>query len=397
MKQHSIPTQHTAHIVRPALLIIGILLIATNLRAPFTAVSPLLHVIRDSFGLNSLEGGMLITLPLLAFAIVSPFSALLAREYGLEKSLFGALLLIASGIIIRSGGPVWCLYLGTCIVGGGIAIGNVLLPSLLKRDFPHQITKLTAIYALTMGGAAALASVCVIPLASIFTWPRALDILVLLPLISAIVWLPQLRSHSAPAQGTATPPHGGLVWRSPLAWQVTMFLGLNSFVYYVAATWLPAVLTDAGYSFAEAGNLHGLLQLATAVPGLVLIPLVNRMKDQRAISFGMMLLAMIGLLGLMEAPAWAVLWTVLLGFGAGAALILGLAFVSLRATSPHQAAALSGMAQCIGYLLAATGPTLVGVIHDFTGNWSAALGMCAALCLVAAVLGLFAGRAVHVI
>jgi CP family cyanate transporter-like MFS transporter len=175
-----------------------------------------------------------------------------------------------------------------------------------------------------------------------------------------------------------------------------MFLGLNSFVYYVAATWLPTVLMDAGYSPVEAGNLHGLLQLATAVPGLLLVPLVNRMKDQRAIAFGMMLLAMIGLSGLIEAPAWATLWTAFFGFGAGAALILGLAFVSLRATNPHQAAALSGMAQCVGYLLAASGPTLVGVIHDFTGNWHAALALCAVLCFVTAVLGLFAGRAIHI-
>jgi CP family cyanate transporter-like MFS transporter len=396
VKQHSISTQSVTSIARPVLLIIGILLIATNLRAPITAVSPLLHAIRDSFGLNSMGAGMLITLPLLAFAIVSPFSAILAREYGLERSLFAALVLIGAGIIVRSGGAVWSLYLGTSIIGGGIAIGNVLLPSLLKRDFPTQITKLTAIYALTMGAAAALGSVCAIPLAHMFTWPHALDMLILLPLISAIVWLPQLKNHSAPAKGTATPPHGGAVWHSPLAWQVTLFLGINSFVYYVATAWLPSILTDAGYSSAQAGNLHGLLQLATAVPGLILVPLVNRMKDQRAIAFGTMLLAMIGLLGLIVEPAWATLWTTLVGLGAGAALILGLAFVSLRATTPHQAAALSGMAQCIGYLFAATGPTLVGVIHDFAGNWNVALGICAVLCLVTAILGLFAGRAIHI-
>lgn len=400
MKQPSIQNQSAALIARPArpvLLIIGILLIAANLRAPVTGVSPLLEAIRDSFGLNSIEAGLLITLPLLAFAIVSPFAALLAKAYGLERSLFAALILIGTGIIVRSsGGAVWSLYLGTCIIGGGIAIGNVLLPSLLKRDFPHQITKLTAVYALTMGGSAALVSAVAIPLAHAFAWPHALEILVLLPFISAIVWLPQLRDRSAPAQGTATQLHAGPVWRSPLAWQVTLFLGLNSFVYYIAAAWLPTILMDAGYSAAKAGNLHGLLQLATAVPGLILVPLVGRMKDQRIIAFGMVLLAMIGFLGLMAAPAWATLWTVLLGLGMGAVLILGLAFVSLRASNPHQAAALSGMAQCVGYLLAATGPMLAGVIHDLAGNWNVALGICAALCLPMAVLGLYAGRAIHI-
>ncbi|HEY4318951.1 MAG TPA: MFS transporter, partial [Herbaspirillum sp.] len=352
-KRPAIGNRAAAAVARPGLLIVGILLIAANLRAPITGVSPLLHAIRDSFGLNAMQAGMLITLPLLAFAIVSPFSALLARRYGLERSLFGALILIGAGIMVRSAGAAWSLYLGTGIAGGGIAIANVLLPSLLKRDFPNHITKLTAVYALTMGCSAALVSASAIPLARLFDWPRALEILVLLPLVSAIVWIAQLRRRLAPAQAGTAMPHGAALWRSPLAWQVTMFLGLNSFVYYVAAAWLPTVLADAGYSAAEAGNLHGMMQLATAVPGLLLVPLVGRMRDQRALACGMMLLAMIGLWGLSQAPAWATLWTLCFGFGAGAALILGLAFVSLRARDPHQAAALSGMAQCVGYLLAA--------------------------------------------
>jgi CP family cyanate transporter-like MFS transporter len=302
------------------------------------------------------------------------------------------------GIAVRSVGSVWGLYLGTCVIGGGIAIANVLLPSLLKRDFPDKITLFTAVYALTMGVTAALGSVGAIPLATVsgLGWQFAMGVLVLLPVIAALAWFPQLRRRAAAASGVSTVAQGESLWRSPLAWQVTLFLGLNSFVYYVATAWLPSILADAGYSPSEAGNLHGLLQLATAVPGVVLVPLVKRMKDQRAVAFGMSLLATLGLVGLMEAPAWATLWTVLFGFGAGAALILGLAFVSLRATHSQQAAALSGMAQCFGYLLAAVGPTLIGVIHDARGDWRAALGLCAALCFLTAVLGLFAGRAIHI-
>ena len=126
----------TASVARPALLIVGILLIAANLRAPVTGVAPLLDLIQPAFGLSNAEAGILTTLPLLAFALISPFSALLAREYGLEPTLFGALILIAGGIVMRSLGPAWCLYLGTWVIGSGIAVGNVLLPSLLKRDFP---------------------------------------------------------------------------------------------------------------------------------------------------------------------------------------------------------------------------------------------------------------------
>jgi CP family cyanate transporter-like MFS transporter len=383
---------------RPVWLVAGILLFATNLRAPITGVAPLLDMIQSSLGLGTTAAGMLITLPLLAFAVVSPFAALLAKEYGLERSLFIALVLIGMGILVRSTGPVWSLYLGTWIIGSGIAIGNVLLPSLLKRDFPERIATLTAVYALTMGCVAAISSAIAIPLArfSGLGWRLGIAMFVILPLVSAVIWLPQLGSRTAPAQGTATPPHGGRVWHSALAWQVTLFLGLNSFVYYVTVSWLPTILRDAGYSPEHAGSLHGALQLATAVPALVLVPVVRHLKDQRLAAFSSSIVTMIGLLGLLLAPEWATIWTVLVGIGTGAAIILGLAFVSLRASSAHEAAALSGMAQCIGYLLAALGPTLVGWLHSDLGGWGVPLGLCAALCLVMALFGLLAGRAIYI-
>jgi CP family cyanate transporter-like MFS transporter len=388
----------SSKIVRPALLIVGILLIAATLRAPFTSVAPLLNMIRDSFGISTSEAGALTTLPLLAFAVISPFAALIAREYGLERSLFGALVVIGGGIVLRSAGPVWCLYLGTLIVGSGIAVGNVLLPSLLKRDFPDKIAMLTASYALTMGAAGALASAVVVPLAHRpdLGWPLALGTLVVFPLAALTFWTPQLGSHTAPAKGTATPPHGGRIWHSALAWQVTLFLGLNSVVYYMVIAWLPAILADFGDSAAKAGSLHGLLQLATALPGPLLIPIVNRMKDQRALAFSVSVVAAIGAIGYLLAPAWATLWTILFGAGTGAAIILGLAFVGLRVTTSQQAAALSGMAQSVGYLLAAIGPIFVGVLHDKEGGWGMSLILCAVLCLIMAVMGLFAGRAVHI-
>jgi CP family cyanate transporter-like MFS transporter len=392
------PAVPLTRVVQPVLLIAGILLIAANLRAPITGIAPLLEMIRSNFHLGTSAAGMLITLPLLAFAIVSPFAALLAKEYGLERSLFAALALITAGIIVRSVGPVWCLYLGTWIIGSGIAIGNVLLPSLLKRDFPTQVATLTAVYAFTMGGTAALSSAIAIPLAewSGLGWRFAMGALVLLPLISAVVWLAQLRKRSPPAASTTTPPHGGRVWHSALAWQVTLFLGLNSFVYYVTISWLPAILRDAGYSAEQAGSLHGLLQLATAVPALLLVPVVRRLKDQRLAAFSSSLITMTGLVGLLLAPAWATLWTILLGLGTGAAIILALAFVSLRAANSRQAAALSGMAQCIGYLLAAVGPALVGALHDTFGGWGWPLGLCALLCVAMAWAGLLAGRAIQI-
>ena len=174
---------------------------------------------------------------------------------------------------------------------------------------------------------------------------------------------------------------------------MTGFLGLTSLVFYVIVGWLPSILAEAGYPAATAGSLHGLCQLAIAIPGLLLGTAVKRMKDQRAMAIGVALITCLSLLGLWQVPALAALWVALFGFGAGAAFVLGLSFVSLRASHSQEAAALSGMAQCLGYSLAAAGPPLAGLAHDATGNWSLALGACAIATLLMAVLGSLAGRA----
>jgi MFS transporter, CP family, cyanate transporter len=377
------------------LLLIGIMLIASTLRAPITGVAPVLGLIRETSGISAAAAGILTTLPLLAFAAISPFAAILARECGTERSLFGALLVIAAGIVLRSAGPVWALFLGTGTLGAGIAVANVLLPSLLKRDFPTRITSLTGAYALTAGLVAALASTAVVPLARLpgSSWHLSLASMLVFPVAALMAWVPQLRPHTAPTTEAASPPNGGRIWQSPLAWQVTAFLGLTSLVFYIVIGWLPAILVEAGYPAATAGSLHGLSQLATAVPGLILGPAVRRMKDQRGIAIAVSLATCLSFLGLWQLPQLAMLWVALFGFGAGAAFILGLAFVSLRTSHSHQAAALSGMAQCLGYSLAAAGPPLAGLAHDATGGWGAALAFCVAAALLMAVLGSLAGRA----
>jgi CP family cyanate transporter-like MFS transporter len=383
---------------RTSLLIVGILLISTCLRAPITSIAPLLKLISDNFGLSATVGGLLTTLPLLAFGAVSPFAVILARAYGLERMLFCALLLIIAGVAVRTVGPVSALFLGTVVIGSGIAIGNVLLPSLLKRDFPDSVATFTAAYSLTMGIAAAIASALATPLAQLSdsTWRLATGVVVLLPVLSAAVWLPQLTNRSAPTTGTAVLPHRGRVWSSMLAWQVTLFLGLNSFVYYSGISWLPTILRDTGYSIAEAGSLHGVLQLAGASASVIVFPMIRWMKDQRLAALASSAVALGGLLGLLLAPQWAATWMILFGLGTGAGIIVGLSLVSLRASNVQQAAELSGMAQSVGYFLAAIGPLLTGSLHDIFGKWDISLMLCALLCVAMALFGLLAGRAMHI-
>ncbi len=376
-----------------ALLIAGILMIATTLRVTFTGAAPLLETIRSDYGLSTAQTGLLTTLPLLAFALVSPLAAGIARRFGMERSLFAAMLLICAGIALRSLPSAALLFAGTAIIGCGIALGNVLLPGLIKRDFSQHVARLTGAYSLTMGAAAALGSALVVPLALHgFGWRGALLMLMLFPLLAFLIWLPQWRTTRSANLSSSRALHERGIWRSPLARQVTLFLGLNSLIYYVIIGWLPTILISHGYSEAQAGSLHGLLQLATAAPGLAIPLILHRFNDQRWIAALVSLLCAVGAAGLWFVPGQAVIWTLLFGFGSGATMILGLTFIGLRASSAHQAAALSGMAQSVGYLLAACGPPVMGKLHDASGSWYLPLSGVTVLAIIMAIFGLYAGR-----
>ena len=383
----------TASFKKHGLLLAGILMIATTLRVTFTGTAPLLDMIRETFRLTTAQTGILTTLPLLAFAVISPLAAGLARRFGIERSLFAAMLIICAGIALRSAGNTALLYFGTAIIGCGIAIGNVLLPGLIKRDFPGQVARLTGAYSLTMGVAAAIGSMLVVPVAQQgYGWPGALLALMVFPVVAMLVWFPQLSNHTPSTLSSSKALHSRGIWSSALAWQVTLFLGINSLIYYVVIGWLPSILISHGYSEAQAGSLHGLMQLATAIPGLLIGLILSRLKDQRGIAILMALLCAISAIGLLFIPDLASVWVVIFGFGTGATMILGLTFIGLRANSAHQAAALSGMAQCVGYLLAAFGPPVMGKVHDISGQWSLPLIGCAVLACIMAIFGGFAGR-----
>jgi CP family cyanate transporter-like MFS transporter len=377
-----------------AILIIGIFFIAFNLRAPVTGIAPVLDNIIASFSLTASQAGMLTTLPLLAFALASPLASALAKKQGLEISLFIALILIGVGLSSRLIDSVVLLYIGTGVIAVGIAIGNVLLPSLIKRDFPHKVAIMTSAYVLAMGVFAGSYSALLIPLAAYknMGWQIALASYGLLTLVSILFWLPQLKLHTKPTKDVTQAVSNSKIWQHGLAWHITLFLGLNSFFTYIMIAWLPSILIDSGHNAQQAGVLHGAFQFASALPGILLIPLLAKLKDQRMLALILALCGSACSFGLIYLPNYAFIWTTTLGFCSGATFILGLSYVSLRSHNSRQATSLSAMAQCLGYLLAATGPMFAGALHSYFDSWHSVLWLSGFASILCGVFGYLGGR-----
>jgi CP family cyanate transporter-like MFS transporter len=384
-------------VARPGLLLAGILLIAANLRAGITSVGPVVDDIRSDLHLGGATAPVLVSLPLVAFAVVSPVAPALARRIGIERALGAALAVLAAATVVRSLPSTAALWVGTAFLGVAVAVINVVLPSLVKRDHPGRVGQVTGLYSSVQGAAAALASGFAVPLAGLTQhgWRLALGIWAGLALVALAVFLPQLRNRSVPldtAPVTAPVRHRS-PWGSPLAWQVTLFMGAQSTVYYTLITWWPSVEQAHGTSDAAAGWHLFALQVAGLLANLATARLIPRRPDQRLIALGATGLVAVGIAGELVLPAASLLWIVLAGAGGGASIVLALSLFGLRTRDHHQAAALSGMAQSVGYALAAAGPVLLGALHDATGSWTAPLFVLLAVLVVQAGAGVRAGRA----
>ena len=400
MKETSATAAHGRSRLRSFLLVLGIVLLAANLRPALTGVAPLIGQIRADTGISNGVAGLLTTLPLLAFALLSPIAPRVARRYGVERALLASLLVLAAGILLRWAGAVATLFLGTAILGAAIAVGNVLLPGLIKREFPEHAGFMTSVYSTFLGISAALAAGVSVPLAQLagIGWRGALAVWALPALLASVAWLPQLGRDDYPADPSAgNAPGIKDLWRSPLAWQVTLFMGLQSLAYYVTLTWLPEILQAEGMSASRAGWMLGLSQ-AVAIVTMFLAPMIaGRRPSQRGVVAVAVSVSGAGVLGLLVAgSAASTLWVVLLGLGQGASFSLALTFFALRAPDPGHAAALSGMAQAVGYLLAAGGPFLFGVLRDATGAWKVPLALLLTVMVCLLIAGLGAARDAHV-
>ncbi len=357
-------------------------------------IGPLIKQIEADTGLAPSALGLLITMPVIAFGAVSPLAAPLARRFGLERVLVASLWLLVLGVVLRSlPGTAW-LFAGAGLLGAGIAIGNVLVPAVIRRDFPGRIGSMTSVFVTTLAGVAAVGAGLAVPLAGALGWRLALAVWAIPAALAGLWWL--LVPGRSGAAGAAVPPvptHAPVsMWRSPLAWQVSLFMGLQSLAFYVVVAWLPSLLQDAGLSAASAGTYAFFYQVA-CLSGSLLAPLLAaRARDQSRHAIAATGLSLVGFIGL-AGSAPSLFWILLGGLGSGASLALSLAFFSLRTHNPLQTASLSGMAQSVGYSLAALGPVGFGLLHDATGGWQVPLAVLWVLVGLQCWAGAMAGRA----
>jgi CP family cyanate transporter-like MFS transporter len=304
---------------------------------------------------------------------------------------------VLAGLALRISGGAMALFVGTAVVGLAIAWGNTILPTVIKTDFKNHIGVLTGLYTTVMSGLASVAALVAVPLAGIdgTDWQKSLGFWTLIALVALVLWLPQMR-HKEP-RGSEIAVTSLSLWRNPVAWSVSIFMGLQSVGFYSILAWLPSLLQDSGYTPTEAGLLLGICTSVGIPMGLILPPFIKKASALHVPIVIFTAVALVGILGLMFAGTTAtLLWLVMIGVGQGATFPLALNLITIRGATPAITTALSAMAQGIGYLIAAAGTYLIGAIHTATSSWTTAIGALAIMTAMQIASGWHAGRE-HVI
>lgn len=372
-------------------LVALIVLVALNLRPSVTAVGPLLTEIESDLRLSGAQAGLLTTLPVLCFGVFGLLASRLRRRIREESLLIGAMALLVTGVIIRSGPGVATLLTGALVVGIAISIGNVVLPAIIKREQPDAVTLVTSLYSTALTVGAAVASGVVVPIEEVTGsgWRLPLLLLAIPAVVAGLAWVPRARGAAAPDG-----PHAASgLWRDPLAWQVTLFFGLQSLLAYAVFAWLPTLCQDRGMTKAAAGLVLAVSAGVQSLGSLGVPLAARRLRDQRPLVLGVAALSAAGFAGVVWAPIGSVWgWAVVLGIGQGASFAVALSFIGLRSGDAQVAGRLSGMSQGVGYLIAAMGPLGVGALHDHTGGWSVPVVVLLGVVVLMLLPGLGAGR-----
>ena len=369
---------------------LAVMLVAANLRPAVVAVAPLVGEIKAATGWSSSVTGLLTTLPVLVFGLVAPVAPRCAARFGIERTVFAALFVLAVAIGVRMVPNSFALFAGSALAGVGIGVCNVVLPSLIKRDFANRSGLMTGLYSMTLSGGAAASAALTIPIDNALggDWRSALASWGLFALLAMVAWVPMLRRIHRVEVG----PAQFSLWRNPIAWAITIFMAAQSLIFYTFTAWLPDFLIERGMSAGAAGAVLALGQVAGLAMSLVAPIIAGRFADQRAVTAVALLLTGIGFVGLLSTHTVPTLWVMFVMAGPGASISLALLFMVLRSTSSAQTSQVSGMAQSVGYILAAVGPVSIGALHDLTGSWTVAMTALAVALIPQALATTLAGK-----
>ena len=362
------------------LLLLAIVFAAANLRAPITAVGPLVASMAESFPFQSSVFGLLTTIPLIMFALFAPVSSRMSRRFGAGITMIASLFIAGLGIVLRSYAGVAGLFIGTVMLGSGIAFGNVLIPGIIKARFPQRVETVTSVFTISMSAFAATSSAVSYPLSQItgFGWRNSLAVWLLLLILALVVWWPQRNLIICDAYVDAPVKQERPVYRSPLAWWLTLLMGAQSCLFYFFTAWLPTILQAKGITPTAAGYVTFAFQLMT-IPASFIVPAVAvRLKDQKgltAVIAGVYAVS-VGLFFFIKSKALLTIASMLCGLCTGSCFSLCMLLLGLRTKTAERATSLSGMVQSIGYAMGALGPMIAGWLHDLTGGWNASI-LCA--------------------
>jgi CP family cyanate transporter-like MFS transporter len=383
-----------------AIALVGILLIAANLRTAVAALSPIFAEIRAEFDVSSIGVGLLGMLPPVCFALFGLIAPRFTRRLSLEAVVLLALAVMLVGHLVRAAaGSFAVLAIGSAVTFAGMGVGNVLLPPLVKRYFPDRIGLVTSLYATVMSVSTLLPPLVAVPVADAAGWHVSVGMWALVTVLAILPWLRILVSHR-PAHPdsdveveTAQPAMAGRVWRSPLAWAMAVLFAVSSLNAYAMFAWLPQILHDvAGVPPLDAGALLS-VYAGMGIPAGLLVPLLAaRLRNVALLIYVAVAFFVVGYLGLILVPGTATwLWVALAGLGP-LLFPLCLVLINLRTRTHAGSVALSGFTQGLGYTLGALGPLAVGVLHQLTASWTLALVVLTATALAAAIAGSIAAR-----
>jgi CP family cyanate transporter-like MFS transporter len=364
----------------PWLLLVAIVLLAFNLRGPIVALAPVLAEIRADLGLSATAAGLLTTLPVLCFAVASPFAVGLIARAGAERAVLISLAGVLLGTVVRALGGYEFAIAGVLILGVAITIGNVVVPVIVRRDFPPgRVGIVTGTYTAAMNVGSMLTSLATAPLADLIGWRAAVTSWAILVVIAAIVWgqaagwrrslLGEGREERE-AQARDRVPHTAS-WRSLTAWLLTLALAGQTFSYYGITAWLPTLVGDRlGISPQAAGAGSSLFQLLAVVGALGVPLLAGRWRPWHVMT-AISLAWIVTPLGLLFAPELWIVWSSIGGAAQGGGITIIFMIIVRMSTSDAQARGLSAFVQGVGYAVAATGPIVIGAVHELSGDWIA--------------------------